>query len=361
MRRVNQMMAWTAAVVLTACTSSEMPDDAPARPDEAMSSAARWVGVRAAGADAVLELPARVVADARGAAEVTALYAGQVRRVAVQPGDPVTEGAPVVEIAAPELAAAVAELGAATRQLELLERRFGELGELRKQGLARQSQVFELEARVAELEARRGLALAQVRSAGLSAADKRSLASTGRVVLRSPVAGVVTDVHVHLGQTVSPDGHPLVQVQGQGSARVEVQLPSPVPEGAALDLVAYDGARHGLDPAPVASVVDPETGTLRAWFALKEGRLPSGLRGTVEVRASDRAWSSVPSRAVVEREQGPSVFVRRGGRTFWVPVEVQAKSGADAVVQGDLQKGDEVLADGRAAPASAPSDSADAS
>lgn len=345
MRRTILVMV---ALSLAACTSESESEPAPAA-ETAMSSPARWVPVRAATGRS-MALPAIVVADPQGAAEVTALYSGQVQKVMVQPGDAVAEGAPLAELAAPELAAAVAELASARRQLELLRARLASLADLRKAGLARQSQVFELEARVAELEAKEGLAAAQLRSRGLSGVDRRSLATTGRLVLKSPVAGVVTDVHVHLGQTVSPDGRPLVQVQGRGSVRVEVQLPAPLPESAALELRGHDGRRHALKTPAVASVVDPETGTLRAWFELAEDRLPSGLRGEVQVRAADGAWFEVPTKAIARKGDGAEIFLRRKGEARWVPVRVEAESGAVALVQGELQKGDEVLADASAAP-----------
>lgn len=336
-------------LALAACTGPEAPSSAPSK-RSAMSSAARWVPVRLADPKSTA-LPARVVADPHGAAEVTALFSGQVRSVAVQPGDRVDEGATLAEVSAPELAVAVAEFGAARRQLELLRARRSALAGLRKQGLARQSEVFELEARIAELEAQESLAGAQLRSRGLGAAERRGLAGAGRVVLRSPVAGVVTDVHVHVGQTVSADGHPLVQVQGQGSARVEVQLPAPLPEVAQVALRGHDGRRYPLRTPAVATVVDPETGTLRAWFELADARLPSGLRGQVEVSATKGSWFEVPSRAVVGRGDEAKVYRRREQSASWVSVRVQTGSGASVTVQGELQTEDEVLADGRAAPA----------
>jgi len=345
--------SWMAVALLAtaACTASEAESDEPAPAAGAMSSEARWSKVQSAQGRVLMEVAARVVADVQGAAEITTLYSGQVLKVLVQPGDKVTEGAPVAEIAVPELSSAVAQLDSANAQLVLLNQRADALQGLLKDGLARQAEVFEVQTQVAELQALRGLALAKVRSAGLSGADRRRLVRQGRLALKSPVQGVVTDVHLHLGQTVNPDGQALVQVQGRGSSRVEVQLPSRLPPGAQVQFVGYDGQSHGLQDAAVSSALDPETGTLRSWLSLKDARLPSGLRGTVVVRGGSQSWFEVPAQAVVDHAGKASVFSRRSQQRGWVPVSVQLKSGSTAIVQGELQDGDEVLADGRVAPA----------
>lgn len=345
--------SWMALALMTiaACADRSPEPEQPAPVAAAMSSEARWSKVHSAQGRVLIEVAAMVVADVQGAAEITTLYSGQVLKVLVQPGDRVTEGAPVAELAVPELSSAVAQLDSANAQLVLLNQRAEALQGLLKDGLARQAEVFEVQTQVAELQAQRGLAMAKVRSAGLSGADRRRLVRQGRLALKSPVQGVVTDVHLHLGQTVNPDGQALVQVQGRGSARVEVQLPAPLPPGAEVRFVSYDGQSHALADAAVSSALDPETGTLRSWLSLKEARLPSGLRGTVVVRGGSQSWFEVPAQAVVPHEGQTSVFARRSEQRHWVPVSVQLKSGSTAVVQGELQKGDEVLADGRVAPA----------
>lgn len=342
--------ATATALLFAGCTPS--PEGPAPTPESttAMSSAARWVKPEAAGKRVLAEFPARVVSDAEGEAEITALYPGQVTKVLVQPGDAVVKGAPVAEVAVPELAAAVAEYEACGVQLKFLGARVGTLSDLRKQGLARQSAVFELQMKVAELEAQQGLAQSKVRSAGLSAQDRRQLSRSGHLSLVTPVAGIVTDVNIHLGSTINPDGQVLVHVQGRGSSRVEAQLPSALPAGATLEFSSLRGETLALNPGPLASAVDPDSGTLRMWFALSQERLNSGLRGTLVVRAEGNDWYEVPAQAVVKKGGQSSIFVKRGATPQWMPAALRLSTGATAIVQAGLQDGDHVLANGQEAP-----------
>ncbi len=349
MRRAANACALLVAVSLWACGGKDEEAIAPL-PEGASSAVTRWIPVGHPEDEGLLEAPAivRAGADARG--EVGTTVSARVARVHVRVGEVVAAGNPVVEVAAPSLVDAASAHVGASRRLAVHAARAEELRAMREEGLVRRSDVFEQEALVADLRAARDRAAATLSAAGLEPRQAAAIARTGRVVLRAPVAGVVTAVDARLGEIREPGAGPLARIAGTGEVRVEVRTSESWPDDGTPTFVGSDGASIALLSAPLSRTVDPDDGTRIAWYAPADEsvRLADGLRGVVRLSNVRGAWE-VPVDAV-EVRSGRTVLVRRrDGAASAVEVQVVSSSGATAWVRANpedrLGEGDEVAAD----------------
>lgn len=341
------------SLCLVACGRDETsaPPEEPAAPP-AHTVALRWVPVMVPEDASLLEAPGVVRAAAEATGEVSSSYRARVERVHTRVGSVIERGDPVVDVLAPEVFEAAATYVGTSKRLELHAERAAELEQLRGEGLVEKSKVFEQRMLAAELEARRDEARAILRAAGVSTGAARALTNGGALTLRAPVSGIVVEVDAQPGEIRDAGTGPLARIRGEGSARVEVRTPSPWPQGERATLELADGREIALRGEPVASAIDPTSGTHMHWLVPEEERsLPDGLRGVVRIAARDGIWE-VPAGAVQQEGTSSTVLRRRAGGVTQIEVVVVTSSGASALVRGPLQKGDEVAADPSRAPAS---------
>ena len=254
-------LARAALVALGAlgCGGRTNSNDPPTVAREAAPTV-RWVTARAARDVPPWEAPAVARVDGLGHGDVTATVRVRIVRVSAQPGDHVTAGQVLAEAEAPEVVRALAGRDAAAGRLPPLRAWRTELRAQRDAGLVRAGELREVEARLADAEAEQRRADADVRASGFTATDLATLQRTGRVPLRSPVAGVVRAVAMVPGHVAEPGGPPLAEVSGERPARIEVRLQRAWPDGASLRFEPLSGAPVALDPTPMSEVIDPETG-----------------------------------------------------------------------------------------------------
>ncbi len=352
MRRTWSMLLLAGLLALPACTEGGHGDaegHEHGHGDEPEAAPATWATVSLPGDAALLEAPARTVGDAADRAIVSPPFAGRVVAVHVRPGDTVETGAPLVDVAMPEVMQAKAAVSAADSRLGVYRRRRDELEALRKKGLAKSSQVFEVQAELSVVKADRLLGASVLATAGVDGKGRASLARDGFVTLRAPVAGVVTDVSVATGEHRAPGDEGLVELVAEGQVRVEAHLAHPIPQGASLRFVDATGQSLELASDPVASVVEPDTGLPRTWLApaTPETRLPHGVRGRLVVGGTD-ALRQIPATAL-KLIDGKAVVLRRDdaaeGGVRVIEVQVQSSSGTTALVSGGLEPGDQVATD----------------
>lgn len=340
-------LAWLLAA---GCTTSE------AKTSEATTAAAsspvRWVRAEKPSDLTMFEVPAQTRPTAGQLAAVTSPVRARLLQVHVQTGDRVVAGQPVVTIASPELAEAAARRQSAARRIDAYQRHAAELKSLEKDGLVKRVDRFATEAELADLQAERAGAEALLRGAGLEDRDVAELLARGRTSLRAPIDGAVLRVRAVTGAAVEAGAEPLVEVAGLGPTRVEARLLRPLPDGVHLTFATTTGQSIELAGTPTSTAVDPQDGSLIAWFELAAPEpLPAGLRGRVRIAAVPDGLLQVPVRAVLRRDGQALVLVRPGvalaGKVA-VPqekaVEVVAVAGATALVRG-LQAGTEVVAE----------------
>lgn len=261
------------------------------------------------GGGSELMLPGRVEFAPGAEAVVDAPLPGTVLQVHVGPGTPVRAGAALVTLRSPEGAGARAEVDAAVAADQAAQAALRRDRSLFERGYVARSRLD-----ITEAEARR--TEAQARAARARLAAWGSPASDGRVVVRSPVSGVVTRLTTSPGQVLHEEDQEVAAVADAG--RLELVFDAP-PAAAALLRVggAIDG-RTGDDQAVggVVTAIAPvnergvvtvrarATGTMPPAGAVLSARLTSGGGGGV---------LTVPSEAVQTVEGRPSVFVVEGG------------------------------------------------
>jgi RND family efflux transporter MFP subunit len=177
----------------------------------------------------------------------------------------------------------------------------------------------------------------------------------GYAALRSPAAGVLMDVSGEPGQVVAA-GQMVAVLAQAGEREIEVFFPDgvmPPPEG---QVILPDGQIQPLRLREAAPVVDALGRTRRARYTAPElppmlalGSIVSTRFASVDTapgaagQTAATPWR-VPIGALDERGQGPRVWRVREGRLEPVPVRVVAVDDRQAVVVGDLQAHERVVA-----------------
>ncbi len=336
--------------LLLGCPGPAADELAPASHHHgAESSSTAWVEVRSPHDVTLLEAPATVVARADGRAHIDVPHRSTVVEARVRVGDRVEAGAAMVEVAVPELLAAAAVLSGAEDQIGTHRRRKDRLEDLQGQGLVGAADVFELERSLGALSAERRLALATFKAVGVDPRQRGEVLRRGTVVLRSPIAGVVSHLDATPGAVIEPGGR-LATVLGRAPARVEVVHGEPLPVGLELEFVGSDGSRFALHPEPVATAIEPGLGRTIAWYEPEDGEpRADGLRGRVVVQAQAEGLLEVP-RGALRLHEGRAFVARRGLSSDAAPEQVEVQvlrsSGASALIRSrDLKVGDTVSLD----------------
>ena len=260
------------------------------------------------GGGAELLLPGRVEFAPGAEAVVDAPLPGAVVRVHVGVGSRVEAGSPLATLRSPEGAASrattdAAQAGAeAARAAERRDRNLFERGYVARARL----DITEAEARRAEAELR--AARARVAAYGAPGAD-------GLVVVRSPIAGVVTRLTTRAGQVLHEEDQEVAAVADAG--RVEMVFEAPPAASTLLaigDVVRVRDASGQILSGVVTAIAPVNASGVVTIRARPDGASPPA--GTVlSARiASGVATGAlvVPGEAIQTVEGRPSVFVVEG-------------------------------------------------
>lgn len=269
-------------------------------------------------------LNAQVVYDEDVTARISAPIAGRVLALKAQPGDRVSAGQALLVMDAPDLGSAVADMDKA-RADEVQKRLALERTKTLYSGeaLARKDlEAAEADYAAAQAETRR----ASLRLKYLSPGAR--LGGEG-YVLRSPIAGVVTDRQVNPGMEISPGmANPLFVVSDPTRLWVMVDLPekllSEVAPGnpVSIQVDAYPDTRFAGRIAKIAPALDPQTRrvSVRCSVGNRDGRLKPAMFARVSLLAgADKLAFRVPNAALVSDglysyvfiEQSPGVLKKR--------------------------------------------------
>ncbi len=343
------MRALAAGVlVLFACDPSARGE--PAAAPAASSLASRTTLARAPAGESLFEAPATVRVSPESVGLVSAPAEGRIVRILTRPGARVARGARIAQLLVPSVVRAAGGLVAARTRLEAYGRRRAQLERLGKDGLARLSDVAEVETRLAEARADEVVARSALRAAGLDEDTAPALVGgDGTVTLRSPIAGVVVEVTGAVGEVRDTSGPPIARVIGEGGRRIEARLVQEAPEGARFELETTAGQRVPLRLFARAPEVDARDGARLYWLEpASAASLTHGQRGTLRVLPlSAVGLVVVPASAVGAAGGRAFVLVRDGAVERRVDVEVLSSSGADALVRGELRVGQPIAADAR--------------
>ncbi len=310
-----------------------------------------------------LVAPATVVAPWTGHAFVTTRLAGKVMKVHVQPGQAVTRGQCVAEVASLELE---------TLQLELLDAR--NEARLSAQNLERLEPAYRrgsisgktyAEAQFQHRQTLNAQEMARLKLLGLGvaddaleqllrAADPRPLAT---LPIQSPLTGVVIHVDVGVGQVVEPTQH-LLEVVDLSRVWVKIGVLEKdlheVKTGQNVDL-RFTGFAREVFVTRVrvkGSCLDPKTHLGTVWAELTDPRrrvLP-GMFGRAEIRLpATEAGLLIPASALISAGAERYVLIEEGpGQYRRQNVVVQRQGGGLVQVarNGGLFAGDRVVTTG---------------
>lgn len=344
MHRVPSLLVPIALVIalpmLAGCREpASAPSPAPPASECAPPSASfAWIPVRPASEASPEEYPARLLRTSTSEAVVVPPLPARLVSLAVRPGDTVSQGDPIARVVMPEIDVALATLTGAESALAILRRRRAQLVPLERERLVQASEVAAVDLEIARHSADRLRASAVITGAGISRG--------GTIVLRSPIAGVVTEVPATLGELRRPEDGPIARVRSRVGQRIEATFPARPTEGATYSFRSAAGAV----PIALVNQVPAPTGLgYLAWFEAPAGaEMPAAAEGRVLVHspAGEGSWL-VPATAVGARGTGRFVVARTrsGAGAALVAVELVRVANADAIVRAALPEGALVASD----------------
>lgn len=268
-------------------------------------------------------LTGRVEAAPDAHAVIGAPVSGLVQRLLAAPGMQVAAGAGLVALRSPDGATAVAELRAAQAEAQAARAAF-----IREDGLLKSGVVSRQDweaARTASVRASANATAAQARSAALGAPN-----AAGEVIVRSPIAGVVTALQTAPGGFVA-QGAPIADVADPRRLEVVFSAPAEVAaqlrQGSQLRIVGPDGSEASATIVGIAVLAQDTTGAAVIRARPDGGRLTPGSAVSASVRRTGGAGLSAPSEAVQSLEGRNVVFVATAAGFTPRPVTV-GRSGA---------------------------------
>lgn len=282
----------------------------------------------------------------RGNVTVLPQVAGYVRAVLVKPGQKVAAGAPLLDVDAREesaaLASAQAQQAAAQANLGLAQQVRERTESLYKEGLATAEELDQRRASVAAADAAARAAKAQV--------TQRQVAVQFFSV-RAPVAGVVGDVLVRVGDRVTTATR-ATTISQAGALEVSIAVPAlrarAVTVGTPVEILSQDGA---VQLVTQVFFISPDADPVTQLVELKASVPPSeGFRSSERIRTrviySTGKALQVPARAVV-RQSGQAFVFRiadKGGKQVVErrPVELGELGMEAFVLQKGLESGDRI-------------------
>ncbi|HYO93731.1 MAG TPA: efflux RND transporter periplasmic adaptor subunit [Polyangiaceae bacterium] len=272
--------------------------------------------------------------------------AGYVRRIAVRPGQVVKAGDPILEVDARQESAALESAQAQQRSAEanqqLAARTLERSQALLKEGVtsAQELERAEAEAEAAEQARKAAEALVSQRRVGLQ-----------YFAVRAPLAGVLGDVQVRIGDFVTAST-PLTSITQSNVLEVSTTVPADrarsILPGTPLELLDVDGKVLLMAPVYfVAPQADPRTQLVDvlAIFENSVGLRPQEIVRTRVIYGTSTALQ-VPVLSIVRQSGQPFVFaVTQKGAGLVVsrrPVTLGRLGEQSYVVEGGLTPGDRI-------------------
>lgn len=343
MSRVAVAVLVAAVLVAAACGGDRTPAPAPAKPVVVAPVTVRDLEDR-------IEATGELIAKYR--ADVAAQVSGEITQVLVEEGDPVKEGAVVMEID-PEKRhldkdRARAQVGEAQAAVAEQQRELKRVRVLAEHDVASATKLDQAETALQTARAR--LAAAQ---ADLGVAERALRDATVTAVF----AGQIARRYVHRGEFVR-EGTRLFELVSMDPLEVEFHLPEAdaarMKQGIPIQVsvAPYPDETFDATVNVISPTIDSRTRTLRvrALVPNADRRLRPGMFARANLGIALRKnVIMVPEQAVLQRSDGPVVFRLVGGNKVQrVVVETgTVRDGAIEVRQG-LAAGDRVVSRGHA-------------
>lgn len=302
---------------------------------------------------ATFSAPGRVVPTQNGIAHVGTVVPGRVTRLYVSEGARVGRGAALAEVEAFDIGQLKGELMSARADAEQRRAAVARQERLAGEGIGARRALEEAQSAYGQATAAVRAAEAKLRAAGIDPASVGSGSFSSRIVLRSPIAGVVARRAVVLGEYLEPNKDAF-EVVDNATVWIDAQVPPASATGLAVGAPGFvrghGGERRAGRIIFIAPTLDPESRTLTVRVEVANGGL--GLRPETFVNVEfERAVTGyalvVPSAAIetdgarhfVYREHEPGTFQR-------VEVETGSEAGGRTVISAGVKEGERIAAAG---------------
>lgn len=314
------------------------------------------------GASGRTHLTGRLVWDEDATVRVYTPVAGRIRRLRANVGDRVAANGPLAEIDSPDFGQAQADAHKADADLVMTQRALERARELFAHGAAPQKDVEAAEDAVAGAQAEQERAASRLALYG--AADARTVDQL--FTLRSPLAGIVVERNVNLGQELRSD---LMLANAPQLLAPQFIVSDPRRLWVMLDVTEMDmpllqaGQRLHISTRAlpgrtfdgtldsVGQALDPSTRTVKARGSVDNSdlSLKAEMYVDVEVDADGNAAPAVAvaSPAVVSKDDRQYVFVETAPNVYERrEVQVGTESSGRVFLLHGVRPGERVLVDG---------------
>jgi membrane fusion protein, heavy metal efflux system len=299
-----------------------------------------------------LVLPAIVEADPSRLVKIVPPLAGRITQLKVQLGERVKEGQPLVVLDSPDLGTAYADHERATVLLELASKNRDRARSLSKIGGAavRDLQQAETDYVTADVEHHR--ADARLRQIGV---NPEATDPSKTLTITAPIAGSVIELDVGAGAFWNDPNASLMTVADLSLIWVTANVPEKdtamVSKGQAVEVVfaAYPGEVSRGQVLFVSDIVDSDSRRtkVRIAFSNPEIRLKPNMFATVSFFAPTQKVATVPTTALVLKNDGERVFVEVAPWTFQPRnVEINYQQGNSTIIKNGLNAGERAVVKG---------------
>ena len=304
--------------------------------------------------------PARIALDPRREAHVSAVTGGQLERILVRPGDPVTAGQGLATVLSPDLGEAIGAHLSAGARLEVATAKRDRVSQLLAEGVSSKSQLADAEAEHTVAAAEHEAAEERLRVFGVEPASvvpAKGQHFSSRFSVKSPVEGAVLTIDASVGKSVEP-GDALFHVGNLDEvwllADVYERDLASVKPGSAMSFTvdAYGAEVFTGTIDQVGDWLDPDSRTaeIRVVVPNADHRLKPNMFAKARLSLADGPVAdglAIPADAVQTVDGKASAFVEvEPGKYAVRPVKVEPLADGRFQVLAGLAAGDRVVIDG---------------
>jgi cobalt-zinc-cadmium efflux system membrane fusion protein len=340
-------------------TSSE-PASPPRSPDgsivvdEKMLSALTVAPADGREVASELTVAGKVQFDDDHVARVLVPVAGQIVDLRVKVGDQVRKGETLGAISSRDAAVAIGENIEAHRDLDLAEKSAAMTEDLYEHEAASRMALQQAQNDLAKARARVARTEETLRVLGLHDTAEPS-PFTGRVPLKSSIAGVVIERKVTEGQFVQPDATPIITLADLSTVWVlgdvferDLRLVA-AGEQARITTAAYPGETFRGTIDYISDAIDPSTRTAKVRVKVPNtgNRLKPEMFASIALDVKHERAVSVPATAVLTEDEKSFVYVETApGRFVRRRVDIAPAAGDERRVLNGIGRGERVVIDG---------------
>lgn len=275
----------------------------------------------------------QIVSSPEAKIMVGAPIGGRVSRVYVAIGSNVSKGAPLFEIISADGASVIADSRAATANAAAAQKAYASDKWLYAKGVISRRDLETSQANAAVSSSMAGAANAKINAAGNPSAN-------GRIIVRSPINGVVSSMPVTIGGFI-PQGSAAGEIYDINNTEAEFKITPDqagrIQIGSNIVVNTNDGRQLNAKVKAIApqSDLNGSTSVLRAKILETNLAVGTTLIGRIAIANDKSLRPVVPASAIINLENKPVVFIKTEHGFKAVPIMTgQSYNGVTEIVKG---------------------------